>query len=58
MKICANDVRKAKAQDKLWLVDNGQYVIKDTKFCLEQTEELKKKKWQKQMPWVNAFKAV
>ena len=44
MKICANDVRKAKAQDKLWLVDNAQYVIKDTKFCLEQTEELKKKK--------------
>lgn len=39
MKICANDVRKVKAQDKLWLVDNAQDVAKNTKFCLEQAEE-------------------
>lgn len=39
MTICTNDIRKAKAQDKLWLVDNAQDIIKDTKFCLEQAEE-------------------
>lgn len=37
--ICANDIRRAKAQDKLWLGNNAQEIIKEAKFSWEQAEE-------------------